>query len=40
MIKTRKFKLVRLAKAKHLTRGASGHYQEIGAVLQQEPGDI
>ena len=40
MIKTRKFKLVRLANAKHLTRGPDGHYQEIGGGLQDEPGDI
>jgi len=40
MIKTRKFNLVRLANARHFTQGPEGFYQEIGGILQEQPGDI
>jgi len=40
MIKTRKFNLVRVSGARDLTQGPDGKYLEIGAVLQEEPGDI
>jgi hypothetical protein len=40
MSRSRKFTLVRLANARHLTQGPDGHYDEIGGVLQPKPGDI
>lgn len=38
MLKTRKFKIVRLGAAKRLTRGDVGGRQEIGGVLEQPLG--